>query len=148
MSSNWILCMYLYVELSRPCFPGVFPGSREISGSLPSHLRDIPNPENPSGRSRDQALVETGVYYEHGAREQYGGFSYIGTHNSLKSSTGTSSNPLNYFRELDSRRTTHRLILSIYILRDCSNELSVLMLRCESFFWCLLSHGCLSIKES
>ena len=32
------------------------PVSRTIPGSLPSHLRDIPNPENRSGRSRDKAL--------------------------------------------------------------------------------------------
>ena len=57
-SSNYVVFSTVppgFVSRSRSSLN--FPVSRDFPGSLPSHLRDIPNPENLSGAGRDTPLI-------------------------------------------------------------------------------------------
>ena len=59
-SSNYVVFSTVppgFVSRSRSSLN--FPVSRDFPGSLPSHLRDIPNPENLSGAGRDTPLSIT-----------------------------------------------------------------------------------------
>ena len=65
-SSNYVVFSTVppgFVSRSRSSLN--FPVSRDFPGSLPSHLRDIPNPENLSGAGRDTPLNSNIVFYVH-----------------------------------------------------------------------------------